>query len=54
MSDIKDFVIDNGVLRCYTGNDSDVVIPEGVRKIQSLRKNEGALLLPQVDMVFWA
>jgi len=34
MSDIKDFVIDNGVLRCYTGNDSDVVIPEGVRKIR--------------------
>ena len=33
MSDIKDFVIENGVLKKYTGNGGDVVIPEGVTSI---------------------
>lgn len=33
MSGNKDFVIENGVLKKYTGSDSDVVIPEGVTKI---------------------
>ena len=30
MSDLKDFVIENGVLKKYIGNDADVVIPEGM------------------------
>ena len=33
MSDIKDFVIENGVLMKYTGNEVNVVIPEGVTSI---------------------
>ena len=33
MSGNKDFVIENGVLKKYTGSDSDVVIPEGVTVI---------------------
>ena len=33
MSDIKDFVIEDGVLEEYTGNDAEVVIPEGVTSI---------------------
>ena len=31
MSDINDFVIENGVLKEYTGPGGDVVIPDGVR-----------------------
>lgn len=33
MSDLKDFVIENGVLTEYVGNGGDVVIPKGVTKI---------------------
>lgn len=33
MSDIKDFVIEDGVLKKHTGNETEVVIPEGVEKI---------------------
>jgi hypothetical protein len=35
MSDIKDFVIEDGVLRKYKGNDAEVVIPDGVTSIGS-------------------
>ena len=35
MSDIKDFVIENGVLKKYKGNDAEVVIPDGVTSIGS-------------------
>ena len=33
MSDLKDFVIENGVLTKYVGKDTDVVIPDKVTKI---------------------
>ena len=33
MSNINDFVIENGVLKKYTGSGGDVVIPEGVTSI---------------------
>lgn len=33
MSDIKDFVIENGVLKKYVGPGGDVVIPEGVTEL---------------------
>ncbi|MBQ9860827.1 MAG: leucine-rich repeat protein [Clostridia bacterium] len=33
MSDLKDFIIKDGVLTKYTGNGGDVVIPDGVTKI---------------------
>ena len=33
MSDVKDFVIENGVLKKYIGIDAEVVIPEGVTSI---------------------
>ena len=33
MSDLKDFVIEDGILLKYTGPDGDVVIPEGVTSI---------------------
>ena len=33
MSDIKDFVIENGVLTKYVGKGGDVVIPNGVTSI---------------------
>ena len=33
MSDIKDFVIENGVLKKYTGNETDVTIPDSVTSI---------------------
>lgn len=33
MSNINDFVIEDGVLTGYNGNDTDVVIPDGVTKI---------------------
>ena len=34
MSDNKDFVIENGVLKKYVGIDAEVVIPDGVTKIE--------------------
>ena len=33
MSDLKDFVIENGVLKKYVGIDAEVVIPDSVTKI---------------------
>ena len=33
MSNINDFVIENGVLKKYKGQGGDVVIPEGVTSI---------------------
>ena len=33
MSNKRDFVIENGVLKKYTGNDGDVVIPDSVTSI---------------------
>ena len=36
MSDNKDFVIENGVLKKYVGSGGDVVIPEGVTAIGEL------------------
>ena len=30
MSNINDFVIENGVLKKYTGTDAEIVIPDGV------------------------
>ena len=35
MSDLKDFVIENGVLTKYVGPGGDVVVPEGVSRISS-------------------
>ena len=35
MSNMKDFVIENGVLTKYNGNDSAVVIPDSVMSIGS-------------------
>lgn len=35
MSDVKDFVIENGVLVKYTGSEGDIVVPEGVTEIGS-------------------
>ena len=34
MSNINDFVIENGVLTKYIGNDSEVMIPDGVTRIE--------------------
>ena len=33
MSNLNDFVIEDGVLKKYSGNDTDVVIPDGVTEI---------------------
>ena len=33
MSNIAAFVIENGVLKKYSGNDTEVVIPDGVKSI---------------------
>ena len=33
MSNINDFVIENGVLLEYNGNDAEVIIPDGVKEI---------------------
>jgi hypothetical protein len=33
MSDLKDFIIENGVLKKYTGEGGDVIIPDGVSKL---------------------
>ena len=33
MSNINDFVIENGVLKKYTGTDAEIVIPDGVTEI---------------------
>ena len=33
MSDLKDFVIENGVLTKYVGTEKEVVIPNSVTKI---------------------
>ena len=33
MSNINDFVIENGVLLEYNGNDTEVIIPDGVKEI---------------------
>jgi hypothetical protein len=34
MSDINDFIIEDGVLTKYVGQGGDVVIPSGVKKIK--------------------
>ena len=34
MSNINDFIIEDGILTGYNGNDTDVVIPDGVTKIE--------------------
>ena len=34
MSDLKDFVIENGVLKEYKGNGGDVIVPDGVSEIE--------------------
>ena len=39
MSDIKDFVIENGVLKKYIGEGGNIVIPRGVTEI-----GEGAFI----------
>ena len=36
MSDLKDFVIRKGILSKYTGNEDDVIIPDGVTEIKGL------------------
>ena len=36
MSDLKDFVIENGVLTNYIGNDETVKIPNSVKHINCL------------------
>ena len=33
MSNINDFVIENGVLKKYTGSEAEVVIPDAVKEI---------------------
>ncbi len=33
MSNINDFIIENGVLKEYVGNDEEVIIPEGIVRI---------------------
>lgn len=35
MSNLNDFVIENGVLKKYTGSDEHVVVPEGVKEIDA-------------------
>lgn len=35
MSNTSDFIIEGGVLKQYKGNDSDVIIPDGVIEIKS-------------------
>lgn len=33
MSDMKDFVIDNGTLKKYSGQGGEIVIPDGITTI---------------------
>ena len=40
MSDLKDFVIKDGVLKKYVGTDTEVVVPDSVTEISSLAFNE--------------
>lgn len=51
MSDLRDFVIENGVLKKYTGSGGQVVIPDGVTKIAAgtffNRKDLTAVSIPE-------
>ncbi len=46
MSNPGDFIIENGVLKKYTGPDGDVVIPEGVVEIGKDAFREGKTEVP--------
>ena len=35
MDNAKEFLIEDGVLMCYTGSDSHIIIPDGVTRIES-------------------
>lgn len=39
MSSANDFIIENGVLKKYTGPGGDVVIPEGMKKLSEAELN---------------
>ena len=45
MSDLKDFVIEKGVLKKYTGNDKHITVPENVKTISSYAFNNSHELL---------
>ena len=43
MSNLKDFVIEDGILKKYVGQGGDVVIPDGVRWIRDAFRGCGSL-----------
>ena len=52
MSNASDFIIENGVLKKYIGSDGDIVIPEGVSKIDDFaflqsRSNIRSISIPE-------
>ncbi|MBQ2898766.1 MAG: leucine-rich repeat protein [Oscillospiraceae bacterium] len=57
MSNVNDFVIENGVLKKYNGKDKNVVIPEGVREIGEnafSRKHIKTVSMPDsVEVIGW-
>ena len=62
MSNINDFVIENGVLKEYKGQGGDVVIPEGVKSIGDSAfeycKSLTSIVIPESvtsigDSAFW-
>ena len=60
MSDLKDFVIKDGVLKKYVGNGGDVTIPDGVREIGKsaffcCRKIKSVTIPAHIDYIdYWA
>ena len=44
MSNLGDFVIENGVIKAYTGNDENVIIPDGVVEIGNEVFNENTTM----------
>ena len=51
MSNIDDFIIENGVLKKYTGADADVIVPEGVTEIESYAFTAGDMSIVNNTLV---
>ena len=52
MSDLKDFVIENGVLKKYVGTDANVTIPEEVFQIgpNAFKNNKNIRIVEYIDI----
>ncbi|MBR4880751.1 MAG: leucine-rich repeat domain-containing protein [Clostridia bacterium] len=50
MNDLKDFIIENGVLRGYTGKDTHIKVPDTVKIIERIALNDSCDIIKSVDV----